>query len=770
MQAPGHTRHRFVGVARWVIQEEETKSSPLSGARIAALWIVTSSSVVPFTAAQTLPDLEVLSKRSLLSGIGIHDLPRLLDLLDEVALPAGTTVFDQGERGDCMFIVLEGRAHAQRGAYDIAQLGPGDHFGELAIVGDHPRPSTVRTDSVVRLARLSRARFELLAERHPRTAVHFLGAVAASLGDSFTAMTDDVGQLLRQRSLPRRATIHLVIGGRRTEVATGTIASTLLPRRDTGGLVVAALLDKKAIGLERALATDGVLEPLTTESWEGRRVYRRSVGLLFLEAARAVAPSIAFAIGERHGATQIVSASEPVGTEQAAAIEQQMRSLAGSSLAMREEVWGPEEVRARLDEQGWRDAAALVPFLRDEAILVSVCGKTIALGLGPVVPDASVLGGFSVATRSGGLTLSFGRELARTGPAHQQTTMMPATMPDMPMPPAPEGRTSDPLAMVRELGGWLRGMQVSSVGRFDAACVAGQVTEIIRVSEGFHEKHVGRIADAIARDASTRVVAIAGPSSSGKTTFIRRLKVQLEVNGLVPVHLSLDDYYVDRERTPRDESGEWDFESVDALDGALLSDHVRRLLDGENVQTARYDFVTGKSAPHGGRLAQLGDRSILLVEGLHALDPRVLGSTAIAKAFRVFVHPATALPFDRLSAVLPEDIRLLRRIVRDRHQRGYAAAESILRWPSVRRGEEKHVLPWAEHADAVFDSSLVYEPAVLRVYAERYLLEVPPDHPAFVTAHRLRQLVDRFVPIHADHVPANSLLREFIGGSGFEAL
>lgn len=576
--------------------------------------------------------------------------------------------------------------------------------------------------------------------------------------------------LLSQRSLPRRSTVHVTVDGRRIEIATGTTASTLLATRREPGLLVAALLDKRPISLEKPIVTEGVVEPLTTTSWEGRRVYRRSVGLLFLEAAHEVAPGIVFTVGERHGSSQAIACSAPVTFEMAAAIERQMRALADAHTPLREEIWGREEVRARLEEQGWHDAAALLRFYRDEVVAVAVCGKTIALALGPVVPNASMLGGFSVLARSRGLDLDFGRALVAQARVDQQTTLMPASPLAPSVQATPTGGQRDPLAMVHELGAWLRGMNVTSVGRFDDACVAGQVAEIIRVSEGFHEKHVGRIADAVSRGKDIRVVAIAGPSSSGKSTFIRRLRVQLEVNGLVPLHLSLDDYYVDRERTPRDETGEWDFESVDALDLSLLRDQVARLLRGERLHTARFDFLSGKGSPEGGPLVSLGERGVLLVEGLHSLAPRVLEGIDPTHTFRVFIHPATALPFDRLSAVLPEDIRLLRRIVRDRHQRGYAAAESIARWPSVRRGEEKHVLPWAQYADAVFDSSLVYEPAVLRVYAERYLLEVPTSHPAYVTAHRLRQLVDRYVPIQADHVPANSLLREFIGGSGFDAV
>ena len=320
--------------------------------------------------------------------------------------------------------------------------------------------------------------------------------------------------------------------------------------------------------------------------------------------------------------------------------------------------------------------------------------------------------------------------------------------------------------MAHALVSWLDAMHVTSVGRFNETCVDGRVDELVRVAEGFHEKNIGRAADAIA-DRRLRVVAIAGPSSSGKTTFIRRLKVQLEVNGIVPVHLSLDDYYVDREKTPRDEAGELDFERVDALDLALLRSNIERLVAGQRVRLARYDFPTGKSLPEGGEEVGLAPENVLLVEGLHALNPAVAGSLPPDTAYRVFVHPATALPLDRLSVVLPDDIRLLRRIVRDRHGRGNTAGQTIARWPSVRRGEERHVFPFAATADFVFDTSLVYEIAVLRVFAERYLLEVSNDDPAFVTAHRLRQLIDRFVPIYPDHVPRTSILREFIGG-GFD--
>jgi uridine kinase len=292
---------------------------------------------------------------------------------------------------------------------------------------------------------------------------------------------------------------------------------------------------------------------------------------------------------------------------------------------------------------------------------------------------------------------------------------------------------------------------------------------MIRVSEGFQEKRIADIADAIARRADhVRIVCIAGPSSTGKTTFIKRLSVQLQVNGISPVGVSLDDYYVDRATTPRDAAGEYDYEAFEALRADLLQTHLQGLLAGDAVKLARYEFASGVSHPNGGKRLQLHPGDVLLLEGIHGLNPALLGSLPAAEVFRIFVCPLTNLPFDRLHRVHASDVRLLRRIVRDRYTRGSDAAGTIQRWPSVRAGERKHIFPFQHHADAVFDTSLVYELSVLKVYAERYLLEVPRDHPSMAVAYALLQLLDSFVTIYPDQVPSTSILREFIGGSAFE--
>jgi uridine kinase len=367
-----------------------------------------------------------------------------------------------------------------------------------------------------------------------------------------------------------------------------------------------------------------------------------------------------------------------------------------------------------------------------------------------------MLGGFRLGPGDEGLALELGARDPRLAGA-------PAT-------PRARARGNGDGDMVADHQRWLDGMGVTSVGAFNELCISGQVTQLIRVTEGFQEKRIGQIADLIrARRDRVRIISIAGPSSSGKTTFIKRLTVQLQIDGVNPLAISLDDYYVDRVRTPKDARGEYDFEALEALDLALLQDHVARLLRGETVRTAHYDFKTGTSHPSGGPEITLRPGDVLMLEGIHGLNPGLLGAaTRAGELFRIFIHPATTLPFDRLTRVSATDLRLLRRIVRDRHQRGYGAAENILRWPSVQAGERAHIFPFQGEADAVFDTSLVYEPAVLKVYAERYLLEVPSDHPAYPTALRLRHLVDRFVSIYPDHVPPTSLIREFIGGSGFE--
>jgi len=526
----------------------------------------------------------------------------------------------------------------------------------------------------------------------------------------------------------------------------------LLPKELAGGLVVAGLLNQKPVSLNTPVFADASVAPLTIEDPDGRQVWVRSLGLVLLEAARQVAPDLAVRLGPSLGPVQLVEVPRGHGPSMAGALSAAMQRIIAADLPIRQELWAIEEALSHFSGRGWQDAARLLATWRQAMVPLVRCGELCVLGMGPFLPATGGLRDFELLVRQDGLALRYGSRDPRNGNGFAVAA------------------AAFDAEMANAHRAWLEGQGVTSVGAFNDLCVSGGVAQLIRVAEGFQEKRIGLIADDIAAQRDrVRVIVVAGPSSSGKTTFIKRLSTQLHINGLRPVGLSLDDYYVDRERTVRDEKGDYDFEALEAIDLPLLQQEVRRLLAGEEVATARYDFLSGTSRPGAGPRIRLGQGDVLIIEGIHGLNPSLLGGiTKEGELYRVFIQPSTTLPFDRLSRTSATDLRLLRRIVRDRHQRGYRADENILRWPSVERGERRYIFPYQGEANVVFDSSLIYEPSVLKVYAERYLLEVPQSSPAFGTAWRLRLLIDRFVSIYPDHVPPTSILREFIGGSGFE--
>lgn len=711
-------------------------------------------------------DLDALSRNPLLASLSTADLQTFASLLDQVAINEGSEIIREGDEGDFMYFVLSGHARIHRGATALGTVGPGQHFGELAVIGVRRRAATVRAEEIMRLARLSRGGYRVLAAQYPLIATAFLQALVASLRDEVVSLTDNVAMLLAQRSAPKRTALHAHVLDEPEPrvVRTGTPLVALLPRELEGKPVVAASLDARPVSLSTLLLSDARVGALTLGQWEGREAFRRAAGLVLLEAAHRVAPALDVRLGQSVTSGRVVhvgaSAVERDALRQE--VEREVHRIVRERVPFREELWTIDEAKAQFRRQGWVGTESLLSASRSSAVNLVSCGEVQALSLGPTLEATGQLGGMALLAHPQGWLLDYGRLLRPHLPAGESQSIESL-----------EHEVRAPRfssAMSEAHTEWLAAMGVDSVGAFNELCVRGEVSRLVRVAEGFHEKQISVIADAIAaRRDRIKVISIAGPSSSGKTTFIKRLSVQLEINGLRPMPISLDDYYVDRDQSPRDEAGGYDFESLYALNLELLHDHLRRLARGELVTTARYDFLTGKSLPSSGPTLQLQRGDVLLLEGIHGLNPALTGD-AIASdvVFRVFIHPATTLPLDRLSCVPAADLRLLRRIVRDRHGRGYKASENINRWSSVRRGELAWIYPFMAHADVVFDSALAYEPAVLKVFADRYLLEVSRDDPAFATAHRLRRLVDQFVAIYPDHVPPTSIAREFIGGSGFE--
>jgi uridine kinase len=707
---------------------------------------------------EPLDEAKVLETCAMLARLDPVGRARLRLCAERMELAAGDRIaLSPAERGP-LYLILSGEACLRREQLALRRLGAGDHFGVLAFFGVADRPETVTAEKATVLLRISPECFDGVAARDPSVALGIVEALAASLGRELAHRTSQAVLFLQGRSLPRKASVTVHLGGRDLQVATGTTVQELLPRQIDGAMVVAGLLGQKPVSLSTPVFLDTALAPLSMQHWEGRQIYANSLGLILLEAAGRVAPGIPVRMGPSRGTHQVVQVGDglPDLAELARRISAEMERICASDAPIRLEQWPTDEATHHFREHGWDDAAKLLRTTRLATHRLVSCGELYALSMGPLLPSTGMVSGFRLSPGDEGLALELGDRDPRLGAT-------PAT------PPA-RGRQGGDGAMVIDHQRWLAGMGVTSVGAFNELCINGQVTQLIRIAEGFQEKRVGQIADRIAaaRD-RIRIIAIAGPSSSGKTTFIKRLTVQLQINGVNPVGISLDDYYVDRVKTPKDAGGAYDFEALEALDLATLQDHVARLLRGETVKSPRYDFKSGTSQGGGGPTVALRQGDVLMLEGIHGLNPRLLGEVpGEGTQFRVFIHPATTLPFDRLTRVSATDLRLLRRIIRDRHQRGYSAADNIERWPSVQAGERLHIFPHQVEADAVFDTSLVYEPAVLKVYAERYLLEVPADHPAYPTALRLRHLVDRFVSIYPDHVPPTSLMREFIGGSGFE--
>ena len=314
---------------------------------------------------------------------------------------------------------------------------------------------------------------------------------------------------------------------------------------------------------------------------------------------------------------------------------------------------------------------------------------------------------------------------------------------------------------------WQSILGIKTVGDFNEAVKNGQATDLINVSEALQEKKISQIADTIAGRKEIKVVLIAGPSSSGKTTFCKRLSVQLLASGVKPVQISLDDYFVNRVETPKDENGELDYESIYALNIPLINEQFNALFRGEEVELPKYNFQTGKSEKSGNKL-HLGENNILLVEGIHALNPLLTEQIADDKKFKIYASALTTILLDDHNYIPTTDNRLLRRIVRDYKYRGCSAQDTIHRWPSVRAGENKWIFPYQEQADVMFNTALLFELAVIKPQAEEVLEQVPENCEEYAEAYRLRKFLKYFAPLPFRNLPPTSLLREFLGGSSFK--
>lgn len=510
---------------------------------------------------------------------------------------------------------------------------------------------------------------------------------------------------------------------------------------------VAALVNGNLRELTYKMWTDAAVKPLFVSDSDGIRIYRRSLSFLLITVVRELFPEAAIFVDHSlpfGGFFCEVGGRKPFDEAELAEIEDRMYQIVKEDFAIRRERVPLDEAIVLFRERGEMDKAKLLSHREKDDIKLYGLRDSRDYFHGYMVPSTGYLQYFSLHKWPPGFVLQYPR---RTHPRQLN-----------PVRDYPQLTT-----IFREYGKRLRLLGVDSVSGLNEANGGKRMREIVLVSEALHEQRIAYIADQVVQQESVRLVLIAGPSASGKTTFSKRLSLQLLAQGIRPFALALDDYFVDREETPRDADGNFDFEALEALDLALFNKNLQALLHGEEVQLPRFNFRTGRREK--GQRVQLGPDHVIIVEGIHGLNPRLVAKVPDERIYHIYVSALTQLNIDRHNRVPTTDTRLIRRIVRDATYRGYTAEDTLRHWDMVRQGEKKFIFPYQEHADIMFNSALVYELAVLKGMAEPLLLQVKPSSPHRVEVKRLLALLQWFEPCRAELIPDNSILREFIGGS-----
>lgn len=521
------------------------------------------------------------------------------------------------------------------------------------------------------------------------------------------------------------------------------MAAELLPG------AIAAKVNNKTVSLQYELYNPKQIEFIDINSSSGMRAYVRTLTFILSAAISELFPGCVFRLEHpvSKGYYCELELGRPLDPSDLESIKQRMRELIQANNPIE---YIEDETVQVVDMFRARGRQDLVDLLLTKGSLYSgyvKMGWHIDYYYGALAVSSGFIKLFDLKPYFGGFLLQI--------PDRSNPTKLESIVPQHKM-----------LGVFNEYLNWNRIMNLSNVGDLNKACLRGESTNLINISESLQEKKMAQIADQIHQKGTVKVILISGPSSSGKTTFAKRLMIQLMVLGIKPVSLSLDDYFVEREQTPLDENGEYDFESLHALDLDLFNRQLKALLAGESVEIPRFNFSLGKKEYTGDTL-QLHEHSVLILEGIHALNPELLPSIPKKLLFKVYVSALTSMSLDEHNWIPTTDNRLLRRIIRDFKYRGYSARDTISRWESVRAGEEKWIFPYQENADAMFNSALIFEFSVLRSHAEPILRQVPQNCPEYAEAHRLLRFLEYFVSISDPEIPPTSLLREFLGGSSF---
>jgi uridine kinase len=512
--------------------------------------------------------------------------------------------------------------------------------------------------------------------------------------------------------------------------------------------IVGAIVNNVLRELTFPIDLEAEVVPITMSDGDGARIYRRSVTFLMVTAFKELFPEAGLIVDHSvasGGYYCEVTNRDLLSREELSNLEIEMQKMVASDLPFEKKLIPLEKAIEYFRRQDLLEKVRLLKYRTKDTLVLYTLKRHSDYHHGYMVPSTGYLKWFSLIPFGEGFILQFPRRKS------------PRTI--LPMPDYPQL-----LKTFRQYGDWLKRLGIESVGALNDAIQAGKTKEVILVAEALHEQRIAEIARKIAdRAATSRIILIAGPSSSGKTTFSKRLAIQLLALGLSPFALEMDNYFVDRDKTPPGEEGKPDFEALAALNNGMLGEQVARLLNSEEIQLPYYNFKTGKSEP--GQVLKLQKDQLIILEGIHGLNPKLLPNIEREKTFKIYISCLTQLNLDRHNRISTTDSRLIRRVVRDSATRGYSALQTIQRWDSVRKGEKEHIFPYQEDADDLFNSALVYELSALRPLAEPILRQVPFGSMEFIEAKRLLALLEWFLVTPVELIPDNSILREFIGGS-----
>jgi len=513
--------------------------------------------------------------------------------------------------------------------------------------------------------------------------------------------------------------------------------------------ILAAFVNNKMRELTSILDHNAEVRFVGLNTHDGIRVYQRSASFILIKALFDLCPEAKIKILHpiANGLYAEITGSPEIGPKFIKDLETHMRDIVAKDLPFTREELPIAKAIEEFKATGKDDKARLLSYRNAATASVYELDGQVNYFYGYLAPTTGYIQQFSLAPYDNGIIL------------HLPTVHNPNRL--------VRGKKSKKLYEVfKETLRWRQILEVEDVGMLNEVVRNERYTEFVLISEAFHEKKIAQIADSIAKKRDTRVVLLSGPSASGKTTFTKRLAIQLSINGFKPLLVSMDDYFLDRDKTPKGPNGQHDFESPLAINVELFRQNMQSIIEGKPTELPKYDFKTGTGGM-SGKIITPNEKSIILIEGIHGLNPLFSADLPKQSIFKIYVSPLTEVPLDSHNRIPTTDTRILRRIIRDHQFRNYSASETILRFPSVREGESRHVFPYQEEADVFFNTALIYEFAALKTIVEPVLQKVPQDSFAYAEALRLQKFLSYFLPIPVDVVPRHSILREFLGGSSF---